>query len=155
MPQTDPPDDPDLAAWREIVENYGDRAELPPDAEANAPAAAESGPSYSVRFGTFDDDIDEDIDVSFAEASDPLEDDFVPPEPEPFRLSPARAAAWAGVLGAPVVALLATIVVTSTDLSVPRWFGWLLVAAFLGGFGYLVITMPRDRDDPWDDGARL
>ena len=53
------------------------------------------------------------------------------------------------------VALLATIVVTSTDMPVPNWFGWLLVASFLGGFGYLVVTMPRDRDDPWDDGARL
>jgi hypothetical protein len=54
-----------------------------------------------------------------------------------------------------VLALIATVVVTATDVTVPQWFGWLLVAAFLGGFGYLVLTMPRDRDDPWDDGARL
>lgn len=154
MPHTDEPEDPDLAAWREIVENYGDRAELPPDAGASA-AAAESGPSYSVRFGTFDDDIDEDLDESFDQAVDPMDDGFVPPEPEPFHVGPARAAAWGGVLGAPVAALLATIVVTATDLTIPRWFGWLLVAAFLGGFGYLVVTMPKDRDDPWDDGARL
>jgi hypothetical protein len=156
VPQTDEPEDPDLAAWREIVENYGDRAELPPDAETSAPAATEPGPSYSVRFGTFGDDIDEELDDSFVDSSDALDDDdFVPPEPEPFHVGPARAVAWAGVLGAPVVALLATIVVTATDFDVPHWFGWLLVAAFLGGFGYLVATMPKGRDDPWDDGARL
>lgn len=162
MPQTDDPNDPDLAAWREIVENYGDRAELtelpalpePPDdvdtLDAELPAV-ESGASFPVRFGEFDDDVDE----PFEPADEPQDEGFVPPEPEPFHLSPARAAAWAGVLGAPIVALIATVVVTATEMSVPQWFGWFLVVAFLGGFAYLVITMPRDRDDPWDDGARL
>ena len=27
--------------------------------------------------------------------------------------------------------------------------------SFLVGFGYLVATMPREREDPYDDGARL
>jgi hypothetical protein len=155
VPQKEQPEDPDLTAWREIIENYGDRAELPPDAEARAGAGdasgAESGPSYGIRFGEFDDDVDEPFDP----VDDPMDEGFVPPEPEPIRLGLARTTAWAGVLGAPIVALLATVIVSSTNLSVPRWFGWLLVAAFLGGFGYLVVTMPRDRDDPWDDGARL
>jgi hypothetical protein len=36
------------------------------------------------------------------------------------------------------------------------WLGYLLVASFIGGFGYLVVKMPRSEDiDPWDDGARL
>lgn len=150
MPQKEQPDDPDLAAWREIVANYGDRAELPADAEG-APPATESGPSYSTSFGDFDDDVDEPFDAPV----DRVDDGFVPPEPEPVHLGLVRTTAWAGVLGAPVLALLATIVVTATDVALPHWIGWLLVAAFLGGFGYLVLTMPRDRDDPWDDGARL
>jgi hypothetical protein len=158
VPQTEEPDDPDLTAWREIVANYGDRAELPPDDAATLAtdeSAVEPGASYPVRFGQFDDDVDEQDGGSFDSADDLLDDGFVPPEPEPFDLGPARTAAWAGVLGAPVLAVLATVVVTATDLTLPGWFGWLLVVAFLGGFGYLVVTMPKDHGDPWDDGARL
>jgi hypothetical protein len=169
VPQTEEPDDPDLAAWREIVAHYGERAELPPEggsAERTEPAdRAEpaGGASYPLRFGEFGDDTDEPFEpvaqrgtsADDADLADPVEDRFVPLEPEPLRLGPARTAAWLGVLGAPALALLATFVVTASDVSVPSWFGWLLVAAFLGGFGYLVVTMPKDRDDPWDDGARL
>lgn len=153
MPQTEEPDDPDLAAWREIVENYGERAELPdaPGGDAAGRSVVEQGQAYPLRFGEFEDDVDE----PFAPVDDPVEEGFVPLEPEPVHLEPVRTAAWAGVLGAPVLALLATVVVTLTGLSVPSWFGWLLILAFLGGFAYLVVTMPRGRDDPWDDGARL
>ena len=162
MPQREEPEDPDLRAWREIVENYGDRAELPPEdsgepgdgdraGDRAAGPTIEPGTSYPVRFGEFDDDVDE----AFEPSDEPADDGFVPAEPEPFHLGPARTAAWAGVLGAPAAALVATVVVTATSVHVPTWFGWLLVAAFLGGFGYLVVTMPKDRDDPWDDGARL
>jgi len=158
VPPTDEPEDPDLTAWREIVENYGDRAELPPDDDPDAivdtvDPVVEPGASYPLRFGRFDDDIDEE---PFDASDEPVDEQgFVPDDPEPLHLGPARTAAWAGVLGAPLVALLATIVVTATRLTVPHWFGWLLVVGFLGGFGYLVATMPKDRDDPWDDGARL
>jgi hypothetical protein len=158
VPHTDEPEDPDLAAWRDIVENYGDRAELPPDVASGVDtddqaqgSVAESGPSYSVRFGDFDDDVDEPFEAS----NDPLDDGFVPLDPEPLHLGLARTLAWTGVLGAPLLAVVATVVVTASSFAVPPWFGWLLVAAFLGGFGYLVVTMPKDRDDPWDDGARL
>ena len=155
MPQKEP-EDPDLAAWREIVANYGDRAELPPDdTAAPEPTVVEPGTSYPLRFGEFDDDVDEPFEPAEDATDEGTDDGFVPSEPEPLHLGPARTAAWAGVLGAPVVALVATVVVTATSVSVAPWFGWLLVAAFLGGFGYLVVTMPKDRDDPWDDGARL
>lgn len=135
MPQREDAGDAEESAWRQIVENYGERAELPPE------------PAYGFEEEPFDPYDDPDGESEGEE--------FVPPEPEPLQLSPVRTAAWAGVLGAPLVALLATVVVSTTGLSVPAWFGWLLVAAFLGGFGYLVLTMPKDRDDPWDDGARL
>lgn len=159
MPSQEP-EDPDLTAWREIVANYGDRAELSDDADSSGVAGSdagdrvvEPGTAYPLRFGEFGDDVDDGIDETIDEGLD--EPGFVPADPEPLHLGPARTAAWAGVLGAPLVALLATVVVTATSVTVPHWFGWLLVAAFLGGFGYLVATMPKDRDDPWDDGARL
>ena len=154
MPQKEQPEDPDLAAWDEIVANYGDRPELPADAEGIAPAS-ESGPSYSIGFGEFEDDVDQEPEEPLEPAEERVDGGFVPPQPEPLHLGLVRTTAWAGVLGAPVLALLATVVVTATDMAVPRWFAWALVVAFLGGFGYLVVTMPRDRDDPWDDGARL
>jgi hypothetical protein len=152
VPQTEEPEDPDLAVWREIVANYGDRADLPPDTGAlDTAEPVEPGTSYPLTFGAFGDDVDEPFDP----VEEPREEGFVPLEPESFSVAPARRMAWIGVLGSPVLALLATVVVTATNLSAPRWFGWLLVAAFLGGFGYLVVTMPKDRGDPWDDGARL
>ena len=34
------------------------------------------------------------------------------------------------------------------------WFAFLLVGAFVGGFGYLIFTMPRNGDDSsGDNGA--
>jgi hypothetical protein len=163
VPQSEEPEDPDLSAWRQIVENYGERAELPPDAQETTEPTEWSAPATAGQVDAvaltdlpsgFDDDVDQPFDA-YDDPAAPVDERFVPPEPEPLHLGPARTAAWAGVLGAPLAALVATIVVTATGVSVPHWFGWLLVAAFLGGFGYLVVTMPKDRDDPWDDGARL
>ncbi|MFT4286834.1 hypothetical protein [Nocardioides sp.] len=141
MSQTEP-DDED-AAWREIVENFGDRAELPTDEVAE---------DVEPVFG---DDVDEDVWQDEEESDEFEPGGFVPPDPEPIRLTPARTLAWGGVLGAPVLALLTVVVSESSEVTVPGWWGLLLILGFLGGFGYLVATMPRERDDPWDDGARL
>lgn len=128
-------------AWRAIVENYGDRADL---AEGEFPV------SEPVPFEAFDDDVDEPFEP------EPYDiDAFVPPTPERVRVAPDRLLAWYGVLGAPIAAVIAVILVEVTSWQVPSWVGWLLIAAFLGGFGYLVATMPKERDDPYDDGARL
>ena len=35
----------------------------------------------------------------------------------------------------------------------PAWLIFGLVVAFIGGFVFLVATMPRDGGDGWDDGA--
>ena len=35
----------------------------------------------------------------------------------------------------------------------PDWVSMLLVASFVGGFVFLVATMPRERRDDGDDGA--
>ena len=76
----------------------------------------------------------------------------VPPTPPPLpRSTPARTIAWIGVLGSPAVVLVLLLV----QVSVPTVIGWLIIAAFIGGFGYLVATMDREPRDPWDDGSRV
>lgn len=120
-------------AWRSIVENYGDRAQIGPE-EAPAPAAGR----------------DQGREDSDDEAFD--EERYVPPPPPPLpHVTPDRLAAWTGVFGAPTVLLVALLV----GIHLPAWLGWLLVASFVGGFVYLVVQMPRGPRDPGDDGARL
>jgi hypothetical protein len=77
---------------------------------------------------------------------------FVPPTPPPVQLpSPPRLLAWCGVIGAPLVFLVCLI----AGLTLPSWASTLLVAAFIGGFVFLVATMRNDPPDPYDDGARV
>ena len=96
MPDTHDPQDPresaEDAAWREIVEHFGDRAELEPDEEVPA------------RFDelTHPEDLFDPGDPS--DAADPFdepEDDwdrFVPPDPEPVGMPLDRRLAWVGSL---------------------------------------------------------
>lgn len=132
--------DSDDDAWRSIVENYGDRAELDADDHPAVPLAPEPlTEPLTWRDATY-----------VAEEPDP--DRFVPPAPPPVpHTTPDRLAAWLGVFGAPAVLLAALVL----GVSLPGWLGYLLVAAFVGGFLYLVVQMPRGPRDPGDDGARL
>ena len=122
--------------WRTIVENYGDRVELAPDEGPPrewATAAATAAPA-------------EDVAPAYAEER------FVPPSPPPLpHTTPDRYAGWAGVLGAPVMLVLALLL----GVRLPTWLGGLMVVGFVGGFVYLVFQMPRGPRDPGDDGARL
>ena len=124
-------------AWRSIVENYGERAEIDP-----APSGTEPEPTY-----------DEPDDRDDVEAWDEPDDDrFVPPPPPPLpHPTPVRLAAWVGVFGAPAVLL----VVMVLALPLPTWLEKGLVGYFVGGFLYLVFNMERGPRDPWDDGARV
>ncbi|NYD42302.1 hypothetical protein [Nocardioides panaciterrulae] len=118
--------------WRTIVENYGDRVELAPEEVAAAP-------EWAATASTLD---------------PPAQDDerFVPPTPPPLpHTTPDRYAAWAGVLGAPVMLVLALLL----RVTLPTWLGAAMVIGFVGGFVYLVFQMPRGPRDPGDDGARL
>ncbi len=175
------------AAWRAIIENYGERPRLsepwsaPPDGPvdvaldghrdapatglgdgpvdgpvdgpppvAPAPRAAEPPVPPSVFDRTYLDALDADPSAGpGATAGDRQDDDhFVPPPPPPLpRPTPARRLAWLGLLVPPVL-MFAAVLFRWTP---PGWLAFLLVAAFLGGFGFLVATMPRDRDG--DDGA--
>ena len=132
-------------AWREIVENYGDRPTL--DEEP-------------VSSGIFEQKIDI---VEQVDEPDPYEDmwrdddeRYVPPPPPPLpRTTPARFLAWVGVLGAPVAVIVLIVVTQVIGRSFSSWVIGSLVAAFLAGFVYLLITMPSEPRDPWDDGARV
>lgn len=127
------------AAWQAIVDNYGERV-LEPEAEPTPEPTPE--PELPARLP------DEEPDELRYDA----EESFVPPAPPPLpRPAPDRLLAWVGVFGSPAVLLFFVV----TGLGMPQLIGWALVGAFLVGFGYLVMRMPSDPPDPWDDGAVL
>jgi hypothetical protein len=132
------------------------------DVEPDAPAAG--GPDTDVfpdpaRPGTTsrgprhrlpDDTPDADGAGPTAPAADDPEDRFVPPEPPPITSTDlASRLAWLGVLGGPLLLLLATL----TWSRLPTLVVILALAAFVGGFITLVARLPRERDDGPDDGA--
>ena len=128
--------DSDDDAWRSIIDNYGDRADLGPEPEA------EPRPQRH--------ELPDEPDELFEPARDP--ERFVPPAPPPVpRPTPDRLVAWLGLFGAPMVLLAALVL----NLHLPSWVGYLLVVWFVGGFAYLVVQMPRGPRDPGDDGARI
>ena len=157
--------DPD-AAWHAIVAHYGDRAVLDdpdhgagptPDPPAAAdparlrrlfepldrPQAAPPGRSEQDTGGPSGPDAD------LGRAPDAP---FVPPPPPPVPgTTPDRRAAWIGALGAPVALLLSLVL----GIDLPQVVALGLVAWFVGGFCYLVLTMSREPRDPGDDGARV
>lgn len=137
-------------AWRAIVDNYGDRPELD-DAAAAEPSAPPlpAGEIWAVDTDLHEDqDIDQDADLDL----DRDDERFVPLTPPPLpRLPPDRLLAWSGLFGSPTVLLVCLVF----GVHLPPWLGYLLVAWFIGGFGYLVVHMPRGPGDPYDDGARL
>lgn len=149
------------AAWRAIVENYGDRANLStvepgeptrlvePFDGAQAPPVettpVEPVEATSVETPRGQDSLD-------TEATWNDEGHFVPPEPPPLPpLEPRRKLAWIGLFGSPLLMLTAIVF----GWSYPGWIMGALVIGFVGGFGYLVATMPRNRPEDWtgDDGA--
>jgi hypothetical protein len=141
-------DDTDDAAWRAIVDNYGDRPELGPD-PAVGPDTEPAGDLAEL------DDRTEPGAGEPAWFSAPLVDPaerYVPPPPPPLpRPSRDRLAAWCGVFGAPAVLLVCLV----AGIGLPSLLAYALVAAFVGGFLYLVWQMPRGPRDPWDDGAQV
>lgn len=128
-------DQPDDDAWASIVANFGERAELSEEeVAATEPAAAP---------------IEEPIDFYVPFES---EEGYVPPPAARVGLADGpRGAAWLGVLGAPTLFLLALL----TGITIPEWLALFALVAFLVGLGYLISTMRRNDDDPWDDGARV
>ncbi|GAB2740215.1 hypothetical protein [Streptomyces bullii] len=90
-------------------------------------------------------------------APEPSDDDFseddeghfVPPEPPPLPEADATAKfAWLGVLGAPVLLLLA--VLLGWDMT--WWLATVCIGGFLGGIATLVMRMKPDDEDDDDPG---
>lgn len=95
---------------------------------------------------TAEESADEDVDDGADEGH------YVPPEPAPAPRGDARLRwAWAGAIGAPVMAIVLPLLGWGLD----GLTGAALVVAFLLGFGYLISRLregPRVDDGP-DDGA--
>ncbi|GAB3082332.1 hypothetical protein [Nocardioides zeae] len=157
----------DDEAWRAIVENYGDRAELDDTwnaAESPGSATTAGSTGDADRAGTDDEppsgspaelrDLDplaEPPDAAHARVP-ASEERYAPPPPPPLpRPAPPRLAAWAGVLGMPVLVLVLIVL----QVAVPPWATTGMVLWFLSGFAYLVASMPTQRPDDGDDGARV
>ena len=150
------------AAWAEIVAHYGERPEVADEVRRESGAQEER--SDVARPQSEADPFDRSyLDAQLArqsretpelntEARWDEEGHFVPPTPPPLpALDPRRKAAWAGLFGSPALMLLGVVL----GWTYPGWISFLLVATFVGGFGYLVATMPRGNDRGWpgDDGA--
>ena len=134
----------DDEAWRAIVDNYGDRPDLAQeDLGDEEPERRAAPPPEPARSTSWDDPFPDD---------DWSTDRFVPPPPPPLpRTTLDRTAAWVGVFGSPLVLLVCLVL----GIDLPQLVAYGLVAAFVGGFLYLVIRMPRGPRDPGDDGAQL
>ncbi|MEV5352883.1 hypothetical protein [Streptomyces sp. NPDC052693] len=90
-------------------------------------------------------------------APEPTEDDFdaddeghfVPPEPPPLPTAdPTAKFAWLGVLGGPVLLLLAVLL----GWEMTWWLATLGIGGFLGGFATLVMRMRTDDEEDDDPG---
>jgi hypothetical protein len=57
--------------------------------------------------------------------------------------------AWCCLFGAPLLMLLGV----ALGRSYPMWASVCLILAFVGGFVFLIATMPRHGGDGYDDGA--
>lgn len=135
---------PEDQAWRDIIDNFGERAdlgdggpaELPDFEEAEEPAVE---PDPQTWTSTWED-----------------EGHFVPPVAAPLpRATAVKTAAWYAVLGMPALAIVLYTLSTIINWTPPGWLSFLMVAAFVAGFGVLVAGMRTHPEDPWDDGARL
>lgn len=83
---------------------------------------------------------------------DPTDGDFVPPDPE-LRLDgdPARILGWVLViLGTAVVIVAVIFSRVLPSITLPIGMGMGLIGALL-----LIWRLPKDRDDEWDNGARV
>lgn len=80
------------------------------------------------------------------------EEGFVPPPVGPAgHPHGPRLLAWLGLLGSPLLAIVLVMLIGS----IPGLASFALLAAFVGGFCYLVATMRTEPRDDGDDGAVL
>lgn len=167
----------EAAAWEAIVAGYGDEPPDPPgakpfksiedlalleteangDGESEAPEKAEDKPAKplggSVSFapgvgggGPRDYSVAEPSDSDLDETD---EGHFVPPEPPPLPETDTTSKfAWLGVLGGPLLLLLAILL----GWEMTWWLTTVCIGGFLGGFATLVMRMRTDDEDDDDPG---
>ncbi|MEH0522810.1 hypothetical protein QBA38_28080 [Streptomyces stelliscabiei] len=164
---TEPPDPPGTKPFRSVEDLALLEAE-PEDAEDKSPDAADAaGPAAprplgsSVAFapgvgaGPRDYSVPDPVgkDPGDPDSDDEDEDGeghFVPPEPPPLPEADATAKfAWLGVIGGPVLLLLAVLL----GWEMTWWLTTLGIGGFLGGFATLVMRMNGD-DEGDDDPGR-
>lgn len=149
--------------WRQIVDNYGASPSIDGDAddsEVDDDSAASEPPADSTAAVA----EEQETPPRFEGPADPEPEDppelrawadegsYVPPPPEPIPLAdPPRMLGWLGVFAAPLIALIALVV----GHPFRGLLAVLLVGWFVGGFLYLVRTMPDEPREPWDDGSRI
>jgi hypothetical protein len=152
----------DEAAWRDLVERYGEapsagatvpwparedltvKPTVPPGDPVMGPLTRNGHPAGAriVRPA-----------LPEPPASDGEDDGhYVPPPPPPLpSLDPVAKAAWIALFGGPAYLLLTVM----AGWPVPGWAAFTAVAAFVGGFATLVVRMgdqpPRDKGS--GDGA--
>ena len=150
------------ALWAEIVANYGDRPPMGEKGRSVEPVETTPGETEQPRRRTrpprnlFDRAYIESTTERSREMDKPGswddEGHYTPPEPPPVPVpEPRRRMAWIGLFGAPALMLVGIVL----GWSFPSWVSALLVSGFVGGFIYLIATMPRDGRGHWpgDDGA--
>ncbi|AQS69996.1 hypothetical protein [Streptomyces pactum] len=160
----EPPDPPGAKPFKSVEDlallepaTNDDKPEAdPPEADrpgADRPASARplgGSVAFAPGVGPRDHTLAEPSDDGLDEADGDGEGHFVPPEPPPLPEGDTTAKfAWLGVLGGPVLLLLA--VVLGWDMT--WWLQTLGVGGFLGGFATLVMRM-RTGDEDDDDPGR-
>lgn len=81
----------------------------------------------------------------------PEDDSWEPPEPPPATGSRMARLAWAGIIGGPLMLLLALIAFRNA----PAWYVASGVAVFVAGCVIAFLQLPQRRRDPDDDGAEV
>ncbi|MFI8205918.1 hypothetical protein [Streptomyces sp. NPDC085937] len=168
----------EAAAWEAIVAGYGDEPKDPPGAkpfksvedlalletetndedgagtkapprrtEEDEPAGPLGGSvSFAPGVGPRDYSVAEPAEEDLGESD---EGHFVPPEPPPLPEADVTSKfAWLGVLGAPVLLLLAILL----GWEMTWWLTTLCIGGFLGGAVTLVTRMRTDDEDDEDPG---
>ncbi|MGA5649711.1 hypothetical protein [Streptomyces seoulensis] len=158
----EPPDPPGSRPFRAVEDlallekDPEPETESDDDGTAGKPAPVRplgSSVTFAPGVGPRDHTPAEPSDDAAAGNSDDDDDDgeghFVPPEPPPLPVADTTAKfAWLGVVGGPVLLLLAVLL----GWEMTWWLTTLAIGGFLGGFVTLVTRMRTDDDEDDDPG---
>ncbi|MER6162527.1 hypothetical protein ABT147_44795 [Streptomyces sp. NPDC001868] len=159
----EPPDPPGIKPFKSVEDlalleaEPEDSADKSPDAAAGPAAPRPLGSSVAFAPGvgsgprdySVPDPVGEDPDTGDRADDEDDEGHFVPPEPPPLPEADATAKfAWLGVIGGPVLLLLAVLL----GWEMTWWLTTVGIGGFLGGFATLVMRMKGDEEDDDDPG---